>query len=67
MMIKLNTNTLLIVLLGILVIMSGVQAVQLTMLSSAITSGSIVSSSTVAPKTSSNPPLQIQSQVGGCG
>lgn len=64
--INLNTNTLLIVLLGVLVVMAGVQAMQLVTISSAIYSGAIASSHTGAQLSSSSG-LNVQSQVGGCG
>jgi len=63
---KINTNTLLIVLLGVLVLMTGIQAVQLTSISSAIYSGAIASTA-VPAKTQTSSGLNIQSQVGGCG
>ncbi|HLC59691.1 MAG TPA: hypothetical protein VJH34_04155 [archaeon] len=67
---KINASTLLMVLLGIMVVMSGIQAIQLTSISSAIYGGAVAASpkaSTSTQTTSGITGLNVQSQVGGCG
>lgn len=57
---KINANTLLLVLVGVLVVMAGLQAFQLTVLAQALSNG------VVAPAQSSVL-SQLPTQVGGCG
>ncbi len=58
-----KTNTLLLVLLAVLVLMAGIQAVQLTAISQAISSGALA---TTGAKSSVLSQLAQASQVGGC-
>ncbi|MBI2076368.1 MAG: hypothetical protein HYT72_03925 [Candidatus Aenigmarchaeota archaeon] len=60
-----NANTMLLVLMGVLVLMAGIQAVQLTVLSQAISSGTLTSA--VGAKSGVLSQLAQASQVGGCG
>ena len=56
---EMNTNTMLLVLVGLLVVIAGVQAVQLNTVYQALSSGAIgVKSSALS---------SLPSQVGGCG
>lgn len=58
-----DTNVLLIVLIGVLVLMAGIQAFQLNTLSQIVSSGSISTSGSTQQSALS----QLPSQVGGCG
>ncbi len=62
-----DTNIVLLVLIGILVLMAGIQAFQLTTLSQAISSGAIVSKSATGTSSGVLSQLSQASQVGGCG
>ena len=62
-----NTNVVLLALMGVLVLMAGIQAFQLTTLSQAVSSGAIASTSISAPKSGVLSQLSQHSQVGGCG
>lgn len=62
-----NTNVVLLALMGILVLMAGIQAFQLTTLSQAISSGAITSTSVSGAKSGVLSQLSQASQVGGCG
>ena len=59
---KMNTNTLLIMLMGVLVVMAALQAFQLVPLAQAVSSGAVTTGSANAGVLSNLP-----SQVGGCG
>ncbi len=59
-----NTNVVLLALMGVLVLMAGIQAFQLTSLSEAVTNGAVVSTGTQSGVLSQ---LSQASQVGGCG
>ncbi|MBI2547282.1 MAG: hypothetical protein HYW23_02440 [Candidatus Aenigmarchaeota archaeon] len=62
-----NINVVLVVLMGVLVLMAGIQAFQLVTLSQAI-SGGVVSSKSVSGSSSGVlSQLSQASQVGGCG
>ncbi len=60
-----NANTTLLVLLGILVLMAGIQAFQLATLSQAVSSGTLAATSGAQSGVLSQ--LAQASQVGGCG
>lgn len=62
-----NTNVVLLALMGILVLMAGIQAVQLTVLSQAISSGVVASTAVGGAQSSVLSQLAQASQVGGCG
>lgn len=62
---KLNTNIVLLGLIGVLVLMAGIQAFQLATLSQALSSGTI-STSTSGAQSSVLSQLGQASQVGGC-
>ena len=62
-----NTNVVLLVLMGVLVLMAGIQAFQLTTLSQAISSGTLMSSSVSGAGSGVLSQLSQASQVGGCG
>mgnify|MGYP001587124007 FL=1 len=62
---KLNTNIVLLGLIGVLVLMAGLQAFQLATLSQALSSGTI-STSTSGAQSSVLSQLGQASQVGGC-
>jgi hypothetical protein len=64
---KIDTNTILLALLGVLVLMAGVQAIQLVTISQAISGGAVVSASTTGASTGVLSQLSQASQVGGCG
>jgi hypothetical protein len=53
--------------LGVLVLMAGVQAIQLVTISQAISGGAVVSASTTGASTGVLSQLSQASQVGGCG
>ena len=59
---KMNTNTLLIMLMGVLVVMAALQAFQLVTLAQAVSSGAVTTGSGTGGVLSNLP-----SQVGGCG
>jgi len=65
-----KTETLLVVLIGLVVVMGGVQAVQLGSLSQALSQGVAISTS-AAPATAGVPKASalanLPTQVGGCG
>ncbi len=60
-----NTNVVLLALLGVLVLMAGIQAYQMTTLSQAVASGATLSASGSGSSALSQ--LAQASQVGGCG
>ncbi|MBU5537393.1 MAG: hypothetical protein QW818_02325 [Candidatus Aenigmatarchaeota archaeon] len=62
-----NTNVVLLALMGVLVLMAGIQAFQLVTISHAISSG--VTTTTTVKSTGSSVLSQLSqaSQVGGCG
>ncbi len=62
-----NTNVVLLVLMGLLVLMAGLQAFQLAVLSQVISTGSIKSVSTSGTNSGVLSQLAQASQVGGCG
>lgn len=57
---KIDTNIVLLALLGVLVLMAGIQAIQLVTISNAISTGAVTSGSSSVLSSQS-------SQVGGCG
>lgn len=61
-----NTNMVLLALMGILVLMAGVQAIQLVTLTQAISNGAIATTS-VNSHSGVLSQLSQASQVGGCG
>ncbi len=61
-----NTNIVLLALVGVLVLMAGIQAFQMATLSQAISSGAVLASSTGASSGALSQ-LATTSQVGGCG
>ena len=63
---NINTNVVLLTLMGILVLMAGIQAFQLTVLSQAISGGTMVSTASSA-QSGVLSQLAQASQVGGCG
>ena len=62
-----NTNVVVLALMGILVLMAGIQAFQLTTLSQAISGGTLMSSSVSGAGSGVLSQLSQASQVGGCG
>ncbi len=62
-----NTNIVLLALMGVLVLMTGIQAFQLTTLSQAISGGTLKSSSASSSQSGVLSQLSQASQVGGCG
>lgn len=65
--ININANVVLLALMGILVLMAGIQAFQLTTLSQAISSGKVMSTSSSGANSGVLSQLSQASQVGGCG
>ncbi len=62
-----NTNMVLLALMGILVLMAGVQAFQLATLSGAVSSGAFSSAIASGGQSGVLSQLSQASQVGGCG
>ena len=61
-----NTNVVLLALMGVLVLMAGIQAFQLTTLSEAVSNG-VVSTAGTNSQSGVLSQLSQASQVGGCG
>ncbi len=65
---KVKTETVLVFLIGILVLMAGVQAVQLNALTQALEKGvTITAGGSAAAPAKSSVLSQLPTQVGGCG